>query len=388
MKTVVGICGLLALGVAACAGEEPIVGISSAESTGTGGSGGTPAGTRYVLQSLSYHEAPAESCLPRPLAIDASGRSTCDLVAVSSAPDGAPISDVACDCAERGLRPASPTAKEAVLAEMERSGACFTGDPSSGALPCAEVCLCEVPQAEGSSWRECAYETSPSSDSRGFCYVEPSRGVGSRVLVEGCAAPAARVRALGGMLAENQGFFALCHAESSGPVLPAEDELPVGGPCVPPDESFAVFSGFAESEVSVYTGVEACASRLCVANHFRGRVSCPYGQTAEEALTDPQCFLPGSDVAVTTKVEPQLVDRRADDVVTCSCRCDGPGPGNYCACPTGTECVPLIRPLGLPGDAELAGSYCVPVGTAYDARSLDPTACSPETQSCGEARPY
>jgi hypothetical protein len=50
--------------------------------------------------------------------------------------------------------------------------------------------------------------------------------------------------------------------------------------------------------------------------------------------------------------------------------------------------VPLISPLGLPGDDELAGSYCVPNGTAFNLQSLGVETCNSEIQNCGDPRPY
>jgi hypothetical protein len=387
MRTVLGIWGFFTLGLVACVGEAPIVGSSENQKVGTDPSDEPPVSIRYVVAVLAHHEAPSSSCLSRRLAVDASGRSTCKLVAVSATPEGATVEDVACRCEERGLGLPSPAASAVVLAEMEKLGMCES-EPSLGLPACSAVCTCEVPQAQGESWRECEYESMPSSQSVGYCYIEPARGIGSQALVQGCFEPAARVRALGGVLAENQPYFALCHDESSGSAVPVEDPAPVGSPCVPPDENVSGFSGYDELEVSVFTGVDACASGTCVANHFRGRASCPYGQTAAQAQNDPRCFLPGSDVAVTTLVQPQLVDRSGEKVVTCSCRCDGLGPGNYCDCPGGTQCLPLVEPLGLPDDDAIAGSYCVPIGTAFSLQSLGTAECMSEFQNCGDARPY
>jgi len=141
----------------------------------------------------------------------------------------------------------------------------------------------------------------------------------------------------------------------------------VGDPCVPEDEYQRFFSGYEVSEVDFETRSFQCETRVCLVNHFQGRVSCPYGQTLSSG--DPaRCYLPGtSDAASSIRVEvrPQLTNRRASDAVYCSCRCGGADPnGRYCRCPEGFACTQLLDDVGL-GSAELAGSYCVKAGTAY-----------------------
>ena len=88
----------------------------------------------------------------------------------------------------------------------------------------------------------------------------------------------------------------------------------IGDPCVPEDEYSPTFSSFALTEVSTESRSFSCQSRLCLVNRFQGRVSCPYGQESG-ASGDARCTLPGSDEPVTTRVLPQLLDRRAEDAV-------------------------------------------------------------------------
>src|ERR1700729_56477 len=52
----------------------------------------------------------------------------------------------------------------------------------------------------------------------------------------------------------------------------------IGDPCTPEREYDTTFSGFVEQEVSTEGESFQCQSRLCLVNHFQGRVSCPYGQ--------------------------------------------------------------------------------------------------------------
>jgi hypothetical protein len=159
---------------------------------------------------------------------------------------------------------------------------------------------------------------------------------------------------------------------------------------VPEDEYQQSFGGFDVNEVNVESGSVQCQTRTCLVNHFQGRVSCPYGQSEADlalAPNDPRrCRIPGKSGAndadaIGTAVKPQRVDRRADDAVYCSCRCDGPDKNaRYCDCPSGFSCTKLIDELGL-GSSELTGSYCVRDDTQFHGSvGLE---CSSETASCG-----
>ncbi len=158
--------------------------------------------------------------------------------------------------------------------------------------------------------------------------------------------------------------------------------LPLGSTCVDTDESEANFSGYNAREVNLDPASTECSSKLCLKNHFQGRVSCPYGQAAGAA----QCFLPGLDAPVTVEVDPQLYARRASLASICSCHCAGAGPGPYCTCPGSMECVHLVDDLGFGGaPSQLAGSYCIPTGSEYDITASAAPCTSP---NCGPARPY
>lgn len=167
----------------------------------------------------------------------------------------------------------------------------------------------------------------------------------------------------------------------------------VGDRCVPEDEYQPQFSGFAASEVNIESRSFQCETRVCLVNHFRGRVSCPLGQEADlakkaveystkrstdastklsDTLSDDEkkmaCYIPGSSgesaELVQTSVLPQCQTRKADDAVYCSCRCAGPDPNaKYCECPSGFECIPFPElDLGAAvakGSSGLSGSYCV-----------------------------
>jgi hypothetical protein len=176
----------------------------------------------------------------------------------------------------------------------------------------------------------------------------------------------------------------------------------VGDPCTPEDEYVQTFSGYKETEVNVESRSFQCETRVCLVNHFRGRVSCPYGQSSTDTPTfdpntgqqvsglpptDPHvCRIPGTSGqlatdAIVVPVPPQLYSRTAtatadrtgqgkvEDAVYCSCRCAN-ADGNtddgarYCECPSGFVCRKLIDDVGL-GSSELAGSYCIREGTDF-----------------------
>jgi hypothetical protein len=161
------------------------------------------------------------------------------------------------------------------------------------------------------------------------------------------------------------------------PGCPAEG---VGDPCVPEDEYSATFSGFSVTEVSTESRSFQCQSRLCLVNHFQGRVSCPYGQEANGG----HCKLPGSNDPVNLTVKPQLLERRDEDAVYCSCRCAGPdAAARYCDCPSGFSCSEVVPDLGR-GGAQLPGKYCIRAGSAYDKSQLSENeVCDRALGNCG-----
>ena len=169
----------------------------------------------------------------------------------------------------------------------------------------------------------------------------------------------------------------------------------VGDPCTPEQEYNADFNQFSADEVNVESKSFQCQTRLCLVNHFKGRVSCKYGQDSSNDAT--RCVLPGgtrSDDASKVvgsngneKVSPQCVDRQAENAVYCSCRCanldgqtnDG---ANYCTCPDGFECKQLVSSIGA-GDTGLTGSYCIKANTAYDRATACSTDCDRNSANCG-----
>jgi hypothetical protein len=196
----------------------------------------------------------------------------------------------------------------------------------------------------------------------------------------------------------------------------------VGDPCIPEQEYLPSFTGFDPKEVNVESKSFQCQTRLCLVNHFRGRVTCPYGQNPDgtpvagtQSCTpngNAGCCTPGVDQPVDGKdpstgmylnprydattgfgqaaVPPQCADRTADRAVYCSCRCanvdgrtdDG---ANYCTCPDGFTCTQLVS--AIPNiAAELTGAYCIKNNTAFDPTNSCAAACDPTLGNCGSAQ--
>jgi hypothetical protein len=191
----------------------------------------------------------------------------------------------------------------------------------------------------------------------------------------------------------------------------------IGDPCIPEEEYLTDFPGFNVGEVNVESRSFQCLTRVCLVNHFQGRVYCPYGQTAEtaelcstnEAACEPNsndptvalnhessCRIPdrdGNEVKdrVSIGISPQYEERPARDAVYCSCRCSGPNgtkdpKARYCDCPSGYSCEDIFADLGpvAAGKGQLAGAYCVRNGTAYNAATPPQTPCtSGSPEKCG-----
>jgi len=189
----------------------------------------------------------------------------------------------------------------------------------------------------------------------------------------------------------------------------------VGDPCTPEAEYSTSFLGFDFKEVSTESADYQCFSRLCLVNHFQGRVSCPYGQdsnqnhdwgspkaTAPKRCTTPYINspvdgkLPNGQYAnpnIQSQVQPQCLDRRADQAVYCSCRCanlegktdDG---AVYCKCPDGFSCTQLYSSIGQ-GNQGLTGAYCIKSGSDYNANAVCAATCTATSNgsgNCGSAQ--
>ena len=380
--------GLLVLLTVACEAENPVLGRNAAGvgeggsdgTTPTGGAagtteagptggGGTSSGTYHVFYNTLTFDS---ECVPRQLPSTEEGTSCVIAYADPSANT--------CTCDAPGRQPISADLRAALVRNVAEGYLCGGQNQPS----CDSLCLCEVPQATGSDLAAC--RTDPDAQGvDGWCYVDPATA-GEHGIAPDCGIHYGRLRLLGTAAPDpkEHGFIACKEAKH------AVEPLDLGDRCTPGDESSPTFSSYDIDEINIETNHPDCGSGVCVANHFSGRASCPYGQTQEDIGSDiPQCFLPYSDEPVLVPVRPQYVARQADMASVCSCRCDGPGPGPFCTCPDSMVCEPLIDRLGLGDDDDFAGSYCIPRGAEYD--QTDDSSlqlCDRELQNCGDPRPY
>jgi hypothetical protein len=170
---------------------------------------------------------------------------------------------------------------------------------------------------------------------------------------------------------------------------------PLGAPCVSGLESDPSFAGFFQNEINVQTKDFQCDSKLCLINHFQGRVTCPYGQDSNGngpsgvpgCLTLGTCapVVPNDPIRAQT-VPAQCVDGPPASAVYCSCRCanaDGTvdDAGTYCSCPSGMTCTQLVASIGGVNDT-LSGAYCIKTGTAFNKSMSCSKLCNPTTAPC------
>jgi hypothetical protein len=391
----------LTLGVGACVGQAPVVGANTQE---LGDPGGAPAhepqvpGVQGTLvdQSISYIVTqvrppdpgvdPTSFCMPRPLPVESSGLASCHVLRIPLDESGVVVPASACNCEGADHLPPDPALRETAFVYLHTMGYCDVG-----AERCADMCLCELVQTSDARRRACLADEPLEGDGNGWCYVSPDEGLGLPETVAGCAdSERRRVRFFGDETGNSFNIL-MCGAVTAETHASGVEGAPVGSPCLPLQEIRSNFADFHVTDVTLDLGTPACDSGICLVNHFEGRVSCPYGQLADDVdAGNAGCFVPGADVSVTTPVEAQLVSRRPEDTVTCSCQCKGPGPGPYCDCPSGTVCAPLVDSVGVAAADAHVGSYCIARGTEYEPSGpISFVRCGEAgAESCGEPRPY
>lgn len=353
-----------------CQAESPVVGESPPEVEADTES--EPAGTATVV----LERVAGDSCIPYDLSYDELTENVPCLV-LETLLDPAPD---ACSCAPELARgTVDPDVVDLVRRELENAGECNAG---AGTPACDALCMCEILQASGSTLQACQNEPE-HSDTQGFCIVDPAQDQGNPDLVSGCPLSSKKLLRLG--IAEAPSDTAL-HLLCLPQVRGHEEVQDLGAPCTPSVERDPSFPGFTLGSVSVEMQAPGCASDVCLVHNFQGRVSCPYGQTEDEALNSPACFASGTPVPVQTDVAPQLQARPPELASICSCRCDGPNVAEpYCECPESMECAPLFPDVGL-GAGGPGGSYCVPRGSLIaDTGQSGPT-CDAAEENCGSAR--
>jgi hypothetical protein len=109
----------------------------------------------------------------------------------------------------------------------------------------------------------------------------------------------------------------------------------VGDPCTPEEEYVAGFAGFNLAEVYIESRSFQCSTRVCLVNHFQGRVSCPLGQSAAGVRA---CSGPGDDASCGSSGTCTAAETFAEPCVPCDASGDPTCPAS--ACPEGLTCDP------------------------------------------------
>ncbi|XYI01739.1 hypothetical protein ACMHYB_19065 [Sorangium sp. So ce1128] len=119
----------------------------------------------------------------------------------------------------------------------------------------------------------------------------------------------------------------------------------VGDPCLPEDEYDPQFAGFKVTEENIESRSFQCQTRICLVNHFQGRVSCPLGQEAPPTCNPDQpgacekCELSGT---YAPDCDPTAADGGNGQCLSGSC---DPA-GAFCRCTSALDC---------PGDGWFCG---------------------------------
>jgi hypothetical protein len=309
--------------------------------------------------SVAMNPGVVMRCLPRPLEAAADMSVPCSIM--QFAPGGS------CDCSTPGFQEMDPLLVDVARRILRDSGRC----DMDSTPPCASLCGCEVlPFGSGTTERTDCLSGSTFGFSRpGYCYVDPQNGWGDPSAVATCPVNQQQAFRFAGSPTAGKFLVLACLEPAMALSVPASPPGlgRVGAACMPNEEQNPAFPGYQISEVMVDGASGDCATNVCLINHFRGRVSCPYGNVSGSGT----CFTPDAEhQLVTATVDPQIATapeasagRRPDQAVYCSCRCDGPDPAaEYCQCPTGFECAALMPDIGK-GHAAYAGSYCVKLDT-------------------------
>lgn len=167
----------------------------------------------------------------------------------------------------------------------------------------------------------------------------------------------------------------------------------IGDPCTPEEEYDPTFSGFSMAQEYIESRSFQCATRICLVNHFQGRVSCPLGQNSASikdcggpgGAHEELCDKAGGESCVPSSTISPECDPAKPDVCTrmgavcdphrhvCTCAADGsttPPKGYYCTDDGG---VSLMKSFvchvkgacqsGEQDDAHNAGKDCCVPGT-------------------------
>lgn len=146
------------------------------------------------------------------------------------------------------------------------------------------------------------------------------------------------------------GLLGLLSVLAVGSLPTACESGGVGDPCTPEDEYNPLFAGFKVTEENIESRSFQCQTRICLVNHFQGRVSCPLGQIEPASCNlsgdgqDPQPCANGATCKPTAVFAPDCDYAVAKaDPAKDSCSAGSCQPGGFCGCTTSADC-PSDRP--------------------------------------------
>ena len=136
----------------------------------------------------------------------------------------------------------------------------------------------------------------------------------------------------------------------------------IGDPCIPEDEYSADFAGFKVTEENIESRSFQCSTRICLVNHFQGRVTCPLGQVEPKLCTPSDLKNPGHDKGDCNSAT-------KDMCVEASVFADPCVPGEK-TCPAGTACDAKRKVCAcISGGIHKDGQFCLP-SNPTDANSV------------------
>lgn len=109
----------------------------------------------------------------------------------------------------------------------------------------------------------------------------------------------------------------------------------IGDPCTPEDEFSPSFTGFKVAQENIESRSFQCESRICLANHFQGRVTCPLGQPTKQicAGLDGTCTDTSESCVLAGEFAPECAANDECAAYAGTCNANG-----YCDCNDNAQC--------------------------------------------------
>lgn len=151
----------------------------------------------------------------------------------------------------------------------------------------------------------------------------------------------------------------------------------IGDPCIPEDEYNPAFGGFKVTEENIESRSFQCETRICLVNHFQGRVTCPFGQ-AKRPGCNPNAGAGACDAGSECKASSVYAPKCGDEgdpacVGDLVCNTDG----KFCSCASDAQCATVGNEDGsyICSDGQCKQFVCHD-GSCQTAEDTDPAAAS------------